>query len=260
MTSIALSLNEVKKNFGLTPILRGVNLEVRKGERHAIIGPNGAGKSTMFHTISGRLPLSSGTVVLNGETISGLAPYKIVRRGLSRNFQVTNLFAAQTVIDNLRCAVLSLDRRSLSFWSPVERRSAARQRAEEVLCEIGLEARRDTAVNVLSYAEQRALEIGVAVAGGADTILLDEPTAGMSNHETDRAIALIERVTAGKTLVMVEHDMSVVFQLADRISVLVYGQIIATDTPERIRANPAVQEAYLGSAHQPQALEQDSVG
>jgi branched-chain amino acid transport system ATP-binding protein len=221
---------------------------VRQGERHAIIGPNGAGKSTMFHLISGRFPLTSGEVRLKGENITGLAPFQINRRGLSRSFQVTNIFPRLSVFENVRCGVLWALGYRYSFWQMVEKARDARERTEDILEQINLSSRRDVPAGVLSYAEQRALEIGVTIAGGADVIMLDEPTAGMSRSETDHAVELIRKVSVGKTLIIVEHDMGVVFDLADRISVLVYGQVIATDTPERIRANPAVQEAYLGSA------------
>lgn len=257
MTDTVLSLRDVRKSFGMTEILRGVSVDIVAGERHAIIGPNGAGKSTLFHVVSGRIRRSSGEVLLRGERIDGRSAFEISRLGLARNFQVTNLFGNMTVFDNLRAAALRPDPKALSFWSGLGARRAVREQAEHVMEEIGLTHRRDVSAAVLSYAEQRALEIGVAIAGGADVILLDEPTAGMSNHETERAIALIERVTAGRTLVMVEHDMNVVFTLADRISVLVYGQIIATDTPERIRGNRAVQEAYLGAIED--AAEQEAV-
>ena len=248
MNASALQLKELHKRFGETPIIRGVNLDVRQGERHAVIGPNGAGKSTLFHLISGRFPVSSGQVLLKGEDITGLAPFMINRRGLSRSFQVTNIFPRLSVYENIRCAVLwSLGYR-YSFWRMVEKARDARELTESVLEQINLVSRRDVLAGVLSYAEQRALEIGITIASGADVIMLDEPTAGMSLSETEYAVALIRRVSEGKTLLIVEHDMSVVFDLADRISVLVYGQVIATDTPENIRANPAVQEAYLGAA------------
>ncbi len=248
MTTLALQLVDLRKSFGATPIIRGISLDVVQGERHAIIGPNGAGKSTLFHLVSGRFPVTSGEVRLKGENITGLAAFQINRRGLSRSFQVTNIFPRLSVFENIRCGVLwSLGYR-YSFWHRVERARDARERTEQILEQINLAARRETPAGVLSYAEQRALEIGITIATGADVIMLDEPTAGMSHSETEHAVALIRRITEGKTLVMVEHDMSVVFDLADRISVLVYGQVIATDTPERIRANPAVQEAYLGVA------------
>jgi branched-chain amino acid transport system ATP-binding protein len=244
----ALQLIEVRKSFGPTAIIRGVTLDIAQGERHAIIGPNGAGKSTLFNLISGRFPVSGGRIELKGADITGRPPFEINRRGLSRSFQVTNIFPVLSVYENLRCGVLwSLGYR-YAFWRAVNKLRDARERTDEILEQIHLSARRDVPAGVLTYAEQRALEIGITVAGGADVILLDEPTAGMSHSETAYAVDLIRRLSAGKTLLMVEHDMGVVFDLADRISVLVYGQVIATGAPDAIRANPAVQEAYLGTA------------
>jgi branched-chain amino acid transport system ATP-binding protein len=245
----AIELVGLHKTFGKTPVIAGVDLAIRRGERHAIIGPNGAGKSTLFNLISGRHAPSRGAVLLNGEDVTGLAPFRINRKGLARSFQVTNIFHRLSVFENIRCAVLwSLGYR-YSFWHRLTRLRDARERAERVMAEIGLAARRDTPAGVLSYAEQRALEIGITIAGGAEVILLDEPTSGMNRSETAAAVALIRRVTEGRTLVMVEHDMSVVFDLADRVTVLVYGEVIASDAPAAIRANPRVQEAYLGAAH-----------
>ena len=243
-----LEVRDLRRSFGGVAAIDGVSLAVERREIVAIIGPNGAGKSTLFHLISGRFPATSGKVLLKGHDITGMPPYLINRRGLSRSFQVTNIFPRLTVYENIRCAVLwSLGYR-YSFWQRVSRLEDARERSESILGQINLAARREVPAGVLSYAEQRALEIGITIASGADVIMLDEPTAGMSRSETEHAVELIRRVSTGKTLVIVEHDMSVVFDLADRISVLVYGEIIATDTPERIRANAAVQEAYLGSA------------
>ncbi len=245
--ALALQLIDVHKSFGPTPIIRGVSLDVAEGERHAIIGPNGAGKSTLFHIVSGRFPPTRGTVKLKGEDITARPVYWINRRGMSRSFQVTNIFPRLSVYENLRCSVLwSLGYR-YSFWRRVESLRDAHARTETVLEQINLSARRDVPAGVLTYAEQRALEIGITIAGGADVIMLDEPTAGMSHSETDYAVNLIRTLSRGKTLVMVEHDMSVVFNLADRISVLVYGQVIATGAPDEIRANRDVQEAYLGT-------------
>jgi branched-chain amino acid transport system ATP-binding protein len=249
MTAPAIELRGVHKSFGKTPVITGVDLAIRAGERHAIIGPNGAGKSTLFNLISGRHAPTRGGVFLNGEDVTGLEPFDINRRGLARSFQVTNIFHRLSVFDNIRCAVLwSLGYR-YSFWHRLSRLGDARERAEGVMAEIGLAARRDTPAGVLSYAEQRALEIGITIAGGASVILLDEPTSGMNRGETAAAVALIRRVTEGRTLVMVEHDMGVVFDLADRITVLAYGEVIASDAPAAIRANARVREAYLGTAH-----------
>jgi branched-chain amino acid transport system ATP-binding protein len=244
----ALELTGVRRSFGRTDIIRGVDLTIVRGERHALIGPNGAGKSTLFNLVSGRLPPSAGTIRLNGESIGGRRPYEISRRGLARSFQITNIFPRLSVFENLRCAVLwSLGHR-YAFWKNLNRLFDAEARADDVLRRVGLQRRRDTAAGLLSYAEQRALEIGITVAGGADVILLDEPTAGMSRAVSRHAVELVREVTEGRTLLMVEHDMGVVFGLADRISVMVYGQIIATGTPAEIRGSAAVREAYLGTA------------
>jgi len=243
----ALELVGVTKNFGMTEIIQGVDLEITTGERHAIIGPNGAGKSTLFHLISGKHAVTAGRIHLNGDDITGLAPYEINRLGLSRSFQVTNIFPRLSVFENVRCALLWTQGYRYSFWHLIDGQTDLNLRTDTVLADIGLDGRRDIPAGILTYAEQRALEIAITVASGAEVIMLDEPTAGMSHGETEQMVALIRRVTEGKTLVMVEHDMGVVFDLADRISVLVYGQIIASDTPEAIRANPAVQEAYLGA-------------
>jgi branched-chain amino acid transport system ATP-binding protein len=178
--------------------------------------------------------------------VNGLRPFEINRLGLARSFQISNLFDKLSVFENLRCAVLWSLGYKYSFWQRLGGLRDAHERAQQVLEEIGLQRQRDLPAAVLSYAEQRALEIGITIAGGADVILLDEPTAGMSRSESDAAVELIRKVTVGKTLIMVEHDMSVVFGLADKIAVLVYGEVIACDTPANIRANSDVQAAYLG--------------
>jgi branched-chain amino acid transport system ATP-binding protein len=247
-TSAALELRGLHKSFGATPIIRGVSLVVACGERHAMIGPNGAGKSTLFNLISGRFAPTTGSIHLNGEDVSGLPPHQVNRRGLARSFQVTNIFPRLSVFENIRCSVLwSLGYR-YSFWQRVDRLQDANLRAEHTLEQIRMTGRRDVPAGVLTYAEQRALEIGITIAGNAKVILLDEPTAGMSRGEAANAVELIRAISQDRTLVIVEHDMGVVFDLADRISVLVYGEIIATDTPENIRGNKAVQAAYLDSA------------
>ena len=245
----AFELREVHKSFGPTRIINGVSLAIREGERHAIIGPNGAGKTTLYNLISGRYEVSAGQILLHGEDITGLRPFEVNRKGLSRSFKVTNIFHNLSVYENIRCGELWAAGYRYSFWHRVGGLKDVQRRAEEVMERIGLAKRRDVAAGTLTYAEQRALEIGITIAGGSSVILLDEPTAGMSRTETAHAVELIRQVTEGRTLVMVEHDMGVVFDLADRISVLVYGEIIASGAPEEIRANPAVQEAYLGALH-----------
>jgi branched-chain amino acid transport system ATP-binding protein len=247
MTDTALSLRNVTKAFGQMSIIRGVNLEIAKGERHAIIGPNGAGKTTLFNLISGRFRLSAGEIRLNDSRVDQLPPHKINRMGLSRSFQITSIFHRMSVFENLRCALLWSMGYRYSFWTPLWLQRELTERTSALLEDLNLAPRRNTVAGLLSYADQRALEIGMTIAGGASVILLDEPTAGMSNSETDNAVALIRRISRGKTLVMVEHDMKVVFDLADVITVLVYGQVIASGPPQAVRANPAVQEAYLGT-------------
>jgi branched-chain amino acid transport system ATP-binding protein len=247
MTDTALRLKGVNKSFGQMKIIRDVNLDVVKGQRHAIIGPNGAGKTTLFNLISGRFALSSGEILLNDVRVDGLPPHRINRMGLSRSFQITSIFHRLSVFENLRCALLWSMGYRYSFWTPLWMQRNLNERTDVMLEELNLTSRRDTLAGLLSYADQRALEIGMTIAGGASVILLDEPTAGMSNTETDNAVELIRRVSTGKTLVMVEHDMKVVFGLADVISVLVYGQVIASGPPQAVRANAAVQEAYLGA-------------
>ena len=243
----ALELRDLRKSFGKTEIIRGANLAVAPGERVAIIGPNGAGKSTLFNLISGRFAPTSGDVILNGQRINGMAPYEINRRGLSRSFQITNIFPKLSVFENLRCGVLWSMGYKYTFLRFLSNLHDANERAKQLMEMIKLDKKRDTLAMNLTYAEQRALEIGLTIAGGANVILLDEPTAGMSKTETSRFIHLIKEVTEGRTLLTVEHDMGVVFGLADKIAVVVYGEVIAFDTPDKVRANQRVQEAYLGS-------------
>ena len=245
----ALELHDLHKRFGATPIIRGVSLDIYEGERHAIIGPNGAGKSTLFNLISGRYAPTTGAIRLEGEAIEGLTPFEMNRRGLARSFQVTNIFPRMSVYENIRCSVLwSLGYR-YSFLRDVAKLADANRRTDAVLEQIGLTARRDVRAGVLTYAEQRALEIGITIAGNARVILLDEPTAGMSRAEAARAVALIRAVSEGRTLVMVEHDMDALFGMVDRVTVLAQGRILTEGTPAEVQASAAVQEAYLGGVH-----------
>ena len=244
---LALEIKDLRKQFGKSEIIRGIDLQVQAGERVAVIGPNGAGKSTLFNLISGRFAPTSGEISLQGQRIDGQTPYQINRQGLSRSFQITNIFPKLSVFENLRCAVLwSLGYR-YTFWKFLVDLDDANELTEQLLERIRLDKRRDVLAVNLTYAEQRALEIGITIAGGAPVVLLDEPTAGMSRSETTRFVSLIREVTEGKTLLTVEHDMGVVFGLADRIAVVVYGEVIAFDTPDAVRSNPRVQEAYLGT-------------
>ena len=244
----ALELKDLRKSFGKSEIIRGINMSIPSGERVGIIGPNGAGKSTLFNLISGRFEPSSGQVLLNGQRIDGKKPFEINRMGLSRSFQITNIFPKLSVFENLRCGVLWSLGYKYTFLKFLADLDDANERAEELMSMIKLDKKRDVLAINLTYAEQRALEIGITIAGGANVILLDEPTAGMSRSETSRFISLIKDVTVGKTLLTVEHDMGVVFGLADKIAVVVYGEVIAYDRPEAVRADQRVQEAYLGSS------------
>ena len=244
----ALRLADVHKSFGKTDIIRGVTLDVLEGERHAVIGPNGAGKSTIFNLISGRMSPTRGQIFLNEHPVNGLAPFEVSRLGLSRSFQITNVFPKLTVFENIRCAVLCAQDGAFSIWRSLNGARAINEQTRQVLENIGLAGRGDALAEALTYAEMRALELGLTIAGNARVLLLDEPMAGMSRTEGGRALELIRKISVGRTLLLVEHDMAVVFEIADRISVLVYGEIIATGTPEDIRSNAAVQEAYLGQA------------
>lgn len=242
--SAALELHRVTKRFGATEILRGVDLAIARGERHALIGPNGAGKSTLFDLVSGRARASGGRIVVGGIDVSGMPAHRVARQGLARSFQTTSVFGGLSVFDNVRCALLgSPSSRAVDRWF---RSRAIDRKADAILGSIGLARRRDERAASLSYAEQRALDLGIALATDAPLLLLDEPTAGMNRAESARALDLIRSTTSGRTLLIVEHDMEAVFALADRISVLVRGEVIATGTPAQIRENEEVREAYLG--------------
>lgn len=254
MSAPAIELKNLEKSFGLAKIIQGVNLQIARGERHAVIGPNGAGKSTLFNLITGRFAPTSGGVFLHGEDVTGLKPFEINRRGLSRSFQITNIFPNMTVFENIRCGLLWTMGYRYSFWHLIGRQQDVTEKAEGILAQINLTSRRNELAGTLAYAEQRALEIGITIAGGADIILLDEPCAGMSHSETDLIVDLIRNVTEDKTLLIVEHDMGVIFDLADKISVLVYGEVIESDTPDVVRASVKVKEAYLGASLEEEAV------
>ncbi len=247
MTAPALELRGVGMAYGATRVLRDVDLAIQAGERVALIGPNGAGKSTLFNVVSGRTAPSTGTVWLQGRRIDGLPPFAVQRRGLARSFQTANGFARLSVFDNLRCAVLGGPEHRGGLLRRLQGLRAVQARTEALLRQLRLEARADLSAAALSYAEQRALEIGITVASGAPVLLLDEPTAGMSESERRECTRLVQAVSEGRTLLMVEHDMGVVFGLASRIAVLVRGELIAFGTPEAVRADARVQEAYLGT-------------
>lgn len=246
MSPPILELRDLRKSFGATDIVRGVDLTVQAGERHALIGPNGAGKSTLFHLISGNLPPSGGEVRFGGQRIDGWTPHRINRAGLARSFQITNIFPRLSVLENIRIAVMQRRRVQYTFWRRLATMTEVRDTSEKLLEQVRLQARAATMAGEMSYSEQRSLELAMTIASEPQLILLDEPMAGMSREETDHTSALIREVTAGRALLLVEHDMDVVFSLGERVSVLVYGQLIATGTPQEIRAHQGVREAYLG--------------
>jgi branched-chain amino acid transport system ATP-binding protein len=244
--TLALELRDIHHDFSGLQVLAGIDLVVAPGERHAIIGPNGAGKSTLFNIISGRLRPRRGRVLYREHDITGAPPYRIARLGVGRSFQIINTFPRLTVYQSVRSAVVSRRGMRLNAWRLLDRQEDVAQETEEVLKLLALTDRRDTPASALSYGAQRELEIALTVAVRPELILLDEPTAGLNAEETRKAIGLIRRMSEGKTLVMVEHDMEVVFSLADRISVIHYGRVLASGPPEEIRNSEEVKRAYLG--------------
>lgn len=241
-----LEIKNVHKEFSGLEVLCGIDLSVEPGERHAIIGPNGAGKTTFFNVISGKYKPSRGRIFFRGTDISGMPPHRITRRGLSRSFQNLNLFGDMTVFENIRSAVQAKNRLLFNMVSRLNAIDRLREASFKIIDAIGLNGYIDVPASELSYGDQRALEIGMSLSSEPELLLLDEPTAGMGSDETRETIELIKRVTEGKTLVIIEHDMDVVFALADRITVLYYGSILITDTPNKIRNNKKVKEVYLG--------------
>ncbi|MGA3086852.1 MAG: ABC transporter ATP-binding protein [Thermodesulfobacteriota bacterium] len=227
-------------------VLFDVNLQVKEGERHAIIGPNGAGKTTLFNTITGTYCPSKGKVFFKGKEITGYPPYKLTRLGMGRSFQLTSTFLRLVTFQNVRLAILSKKGIRFNLFRKVDKMAEVTLETLEIIKRINLEQEMLVPAALLSYGKHRSLEISMALATNPDLILLDEPTAGMSRDETHTAVEMIKRLTEGKTVVIIEHDMDVVFSIADRITVLHYGQVLATGTPDEIRQNQAVKDAYLG--------------
>ena len=242
-----LRITGLVKRFGGVAATDGLDLDVRAGDVHAVIGPNGAGKSTLIHQVSGALVPDAGTVVFEERDVTGLSMHERVAAGIARSFQVTNVFARLAVLDNVALAVQARTRSCFSFWRPAIGDAAAFAEAMRILDRVGLVARADAAAGALSHGEQRRLEMALALATQARLLLLDEPMAGMDTAESAALLSLLRELRAHCTLLLVEHDMDAVFQLADRISVLVYGRVIATGTPDAIRANEEVRRAYLGN-------------
>jgi branched-chain amino acid transport system ATP-binding protein len=241
-----LHIQNIHKDFSGLKVLTGVDFKVKEKERHAVIGPNGAGKTTLFNIISGKYKPSSGAILFKGQDISGKPPHVLNRHGLSRSFQITNVFQELSVFDNILSGVRSrYGLRYHFFKKPVHDRIIA-EKVEAIVAEVGLSNVKDQPASSLSYGLQRALEIGITLSTEPELILLDEPTAGMTRAETEQAIKMINLVTTGRTLIIIEHDMDVVFSLADTISVLHYGTILVSDTPEKIKTDQRVKDAYLG--------------
>jgi branched-chain amino acid transport system ATP-binding protein len=244
-----LRTDHLRRSFGSLIVTNDVTLTVEAGERHVIIGPNGAGKTSLINQIGGQLQPSAGRIFFKGSDITGWSPSSISRRGLARTFQRNNLFANLSVLENLRLAVQARRGRPLDFFTPVRRLSDLIERAGDLMRRVHLEHGAARLARSLSYGEQRQLEIGIALAGEPELLLLDEPTSGMSPAETVRVIDLIASLPRALSILMIEHDMNVVFSVADRISVLYYGEVLAAGTPAEIQSNERVREVYLGMAH-----------
>jgi branched-chain amino acid transport system ATP-binding protein len=241
-----LETKDLCKHFGTLTAVNGINLSVDKGKRHAIIGPNGAGKTTLFNLLSGRFKPSQGQILFRGQDITGMPPYRISRLGIARSFQIINVFPQLSVFENIHAVLMSKHHVRYQFLRNLKKWKNVTEETFPLLEQIGLLDKKDVLAGFLSYGEQRALEVGLTIASDPELILLDEPTAGMSMDETRQAIKLIDRVTRGKTLVIIEHDMEVIFSLADLITVMQYGEVVTTGAPEEIRKDQRVKEAYLG--------------
>ncbi len=247
-TTPLLLIEGLTRYFGALSAVNGISLEIAAQERRAIIGPNGAGKTTLFNLITGHLAPSAGSIRFDGDAIRGLPPHAVARRGISRSFQRTNLFPKLSLLENLRLAAAADGRGSYDLLGSVERYRAPLDRARAVAQAVGLAERLDEVVGRLSYGEQRQLEVGVALATSPKLLLLDEPTAGMSPEETQRMTRMLEGLPREVTLLIIEHDMDVVASLADRVTVLHYGEVLAEGTFDEVKADPRVYEVYLGGA------------
>jgi branched-chain amino acid transport system ATP-binding protein len=241
-----LQIASLRKSFGGFQAVKDANLSVDKGEVVAVIGPNGAGKTTLFNLITGQIRPDGGSIRFQGEEIGGLPPHRICRKGISRSFQIVNIFSRMTVFENVQAAVLARQRRTMNLFSPA--RNLAVRETEEILEAMGLGDRRDAVCGLLSHGDQKVLEMAVSLGADPRLLILDEPTAGMSVEETGTAIALMKRMSKelGLTILFCEHDMEMVFNFADRIMVMQLGSSIVQGLPEDVRRNPRVRDAYLG--------------
>lgn len=246
MAEELLRVQGLAKSFGALRACDGIDFGVREGETHAVIGPNGAGKTTFISQLSGDLRPDAGTIRFSGSDVTALRAPARAQLGFARSFQITSIYREFTALDNVALAVQARAGHSFRFWKPVRQEKALREPARRVLEEVGLGARADVTAANLAHGEQRQLEVAMALATKPRLLLLDEPVAGMGREESQRMVALLASLKGRQTMILVEHDMDAVFRLADRISVLVYGRVIATDTPEKVRANEEVRRAYLG--------------
>jgi branched-chain amino acid transport system ATP-binding protein len=241
-----LEVAGLTKSFGALRASDGIDFDVREGETHAVIGPNGAGKTTFISQLAGNLRPDSGRIRFAGEDVTALPAPRRARKGLARSFQITSIYREFTALENVALAVQASSGHSFRFWRPAFRDEALRAPAEKILHDVGLAERAGATAANLSHGEQRQLEVAMALATQPRLLLLDEPMAGMGAEESQRMIAFLAALKQRHAIVLVEHDMDAVFRLADRISVLVYGRVIATDTPQNIRGNAEVRRAYLG--------------
>jgi branched-chain amino acid transport system ATP-binding protein len=250
VAEVVLSTQGLTRHFGGLAAVSGVSLEAHMGQLHAVIGPNGAGKSTLINMLSGDLPPSSGSVSINGRDVTGLAAHQISRMGVGRSYQKTNVFLAFTAFENCRLAAQSRRKTSMQFFRPAETLEDVNRAAEEALAAAGLAGRAGKVASALSHGEQRQLEIAMTLATQPRLLLLDEPLAGMGAEESASMVALLKKLVETHAILLVEHDMDAVFALADRLTVMVDGQVLASGAPAEIRANGEVQEAYLGESHE----------
>ncbi len=246
MPEAILNLRDVVKRYGAFAVSDGVSLCVQRGELHALIGPNGAGKTTLVHEITGSVACDQGSIQFNGQDITQAPAHRRVQLGIARSYQVTNVFLNCSVLDNLSLAVQAVSESPLGFWRPVVRERALFERASEVMHRVGLNGKGDVLAKTLSHGQQRRLEVALALATDPKLLVLDEPLAGMGPEDSEQMVSLIAELKTQCTLLMIEHDMDAVFRLADRISVLVSGRVIATGTPDAVRQSAEVRKAYLG--------------
>ena len=246
MADPLLAIEDLHKAYGAVRASDGVTFDLREGETHAVIGPNGAGKTTLVGQISGEIRPDRGRIRFAGTDITGLPVHRRAARGIARSFQITSVLPRFSALDNVALAVQAHAGHSFRFWRPARREAALREPAQAALARVGLEARASVMAAALAHGEQRQLEIAMALATGPRLLLLDEPTAGMGREDSARLVAQLRTLRDGMTILLIEHDMDAVFALADQVTVMVNGRVLASGTPDAIRADAAVRRAYLG--------------